>query len=245
MEGNGYISLHRQILENPVSNKPNYLAVWIYLLLKANYKPKKIIWNNEKIDLKAGQFIGSILQIAGHFSLSTGTITYILDFFEKEGMLKRQSTKKFTLFEILNYEKYQKVENKRAEETLDNKGFEAGQESIVENKLKTNRKQIETTNKDNKDNKETIVQNEFERFWNLYDKKVSKEKSIKLWKKLKAEDKQEIFRTLPEYVKATPDKQYRKNPDTYLRNKSWKDEIPSYSQQQNKSNNHFVTTNLN
>lgn len=102
------------------------------------------------------------------------------------------------------------------------------------------------TKKEIKENiKKDIVQNEFERFWNLYDKKVSKEKSFKLWKKLKAEDKQEIFRTLPEYVKATPDKQYRKNPDTYLRNKSWKDEIPLYPQQQNKSNNHFVTTNLN
>lgn len=245
MEVNGYISLHRQILENPLSNKPNYLAVWIYLLLKANYKQKRIIWNNETIELKPGQFIGSILQISTHFSLSTGTITYILDFFEKEGMLRRTSNKRFTLFEILNYHKYQKVEIKQSEEIPDNKGFEAGQESIVENKLKTNRKQIETTNKDNKNNNIYIVQNEFERFWNLYDKKVSKDKSFKLWIKLKAEDKMKIFETLPLYVKATPDKQYRKNPDTYLRNKSWKDEILTYSQQYQKNENHFVTTNLN
>lgn len=245
MEGNGYISLHRQILENPLSNKPNYLAVWIYLLLKANYKQKKIIWNNETIELKPGQFIGSILQISSHFSLSTGTITYILDYFEKEGMLKRTSNKRFTLFEILNYHKYQKVENKQHLETLDNKELESGQGAKVENKLKTNRKQIETTNKDNNDNKETIVQNEFEHFWNLYDKKVSKEKSFKLWKKLNAEDKREIFKILPNYVKATPEKQYRKNPDTYLRNKSWKDEIPSYPQHYQKDENHFVTTNLN
>lgn len=245
MEGNGYISLHRQILENPLSNKPNYFAVWVYLLLKANYKPKKIIWNNELIEIKPGQFVGSILQISSHFSLSTGTITYILDFFQKEGMLKRQSTKKFTLFEILNYNKYQKVENKRTLEILDNKELGSGQSAEVENKLKTNRKQIETTNKDNKDNKETIVQNEFERFWNLYDKKVNKKKSFKLWKKLNAEDKINIFETLPLYVKSTPDKHYRKNPDTYLRNESWKDEILTYPQQYQKNGNHFVTTNLN
>jgi len=102
-----------------------------------------------------------------------------------------------------------------------------------------------TKKENNKENINTSVQNEFERFWNLYDKKVSKEKSFKLWKKLKAEDKQEIFRTLPEYVKSTPDKQYRKNPDTYLRNKSWKDEILTYPQQYQKNENHFVTTNLN
>lgn len=38
-------------------------------------------------------------------------------------------------------------------------------------------------------------------------------------------DKEEIFATLPNYIAATPDKQYRKNPDTYLNNKSWQDEI--------------------
>lgn len=96
-----------------------------------------------------------------------------------------------------------------------------------------------------KENINTIVQNEFERFWNLYDKKVSKEKSFKLWIKLKTEDKMKIFETLPLYVKSTPDKQYRKNPDTYLRNKSWKDEILTYPQQYQKNENHFVTTNLN
>ncbi len=245
MEGNGYISLHRQILENPLSCKPNYLAVWIYLLLKANYKPKKIIWNNETIDLKPGQFIGSILQISEHFSISTATVSYILNYFESEGMLKRKSTKKFTLFEIINYDKYQKVENRKSSESIENKGLGSGQGAEVENKLKTNRKQIETTNKDNKDNNISIVQNEFERFWNLYDKKVSKEKSFKLWKKLKTEDKREIFKSLPEYVKATPDKQYRKNPDTYLRNKAWKDEIPSYTQHYQKNENYFNTTHLN
>jgi len=242
MEGYGYIALHRQLLENPLSNKPNYLAVWIYLLLKANYKGKEFIWNNKKIELKPGQFIGSILQISKHFSISTGTVSYILNYFESEGMLKRKSTKKFTLFEIRNYDKYQKVENRKTFKAIDNKGLEAGKGIEVENKLKTNEKQIETTNKDNKENNKSIVQNEFERFWNLYDKKVSKEKSIRLWKKLKAEDKQEIFRTIQEYVKATPDKQYRKNPDTYLRNRAWEDEI---TQQQNKNNNQFVTTNLN
>ena len=136
MEANGYISLHRQLLENPLSNKPYYLAVWVYLLLKANYKQKKIIWNNEAIELQPGQFIGSILQISQHFGISTGTVSYILNYFEAEGMLKRKSTKKFTLFAIMNYERYQKVENKKSSETIDNKELGSGQVAEVENKLK-------------------------------------------------------------------------------------------------------------
>ena len=34
-----------------------------------------------------------------------------------------------------------------------------------------------------------------------------------------------IFETLPEYVNSTPDKKFRKNPETYLNNCSWNDEI--------------------
>lgn len=130
----GFIALHRKLLDNAICAKPNYLAVWIYILLRANYKEKDIIWNNKKVTLKRGQFIGSISKIAKHFNLSTGTVSYILDYFISERMLERSSTFKFTLFTVLNYDVYQKVER------------------FSESKLKANRKQIETDNKDNKDN---------------------------------------------------------------------------------------------
>lgn len=65
----------------------------------------------------------------------------------------------------------------------------------------------------------------FEVFWNLYDKKVGKEKSIKLWEKLSGRDKNACMEYIPRYKQAQPDKKYRKNPETFLRNKSWKDEL--------------------
>ncbi|HZK19359.1 MAG TPA: hypothetical protein VFC68_01400 [Treponemataceae bacterium] len=66
---------------------------------------------------------------------------------------------------------------------------------------------------------------EFEKFWDLYDKKVDKKATFKRWKKLKQEDKDKIFQTLPDYIKSTPDVKFRKNPTTYLNNESWNDEI--------------------
>ena len=65
----------------------------------------------------------------------------------------------------------------------------------------------------------------FEAFWKAYDKKVAKEKSMKLWHKLSKKEKAECMAYVPHYVEASPDKQYRKNPDTFLRNKCWHDEI--------------------
>jgi len=65
----------------------------------------------------------------------------------------------------------------------------------------------------------------FNKFWNLYDKRTSKSKSLKLWNKIKPELYETIFQHVINYVKSTPDKQYRKHPDTYLRNECWNDEI--------------------
>jgi hypothetical protein len=65
----------------------------------------------------------------------------------------------------------------------------------------------------------------FIQFWDLYDKKVDRGAALKLWNRLSKVDKSEILAYVPLYVKATPDKQYRKNPVTFLRHKSWKDEL--------------------
>jgi hypothetical protein len=65
----------------------------------------------------------------------------------------------------------------------------------------------------------------FDEFWNLYDKRVGRAKCEKLWSKLTAKEKRDCIQYVPLYVQAQPDKQYRKNPETFLRNKSFYDEI--------------------
>jgi hypothetical protein len=66
----------------------------------------------------------------------------------------------------------------------------------------------------------------FELFWNTYNKKVGdKTKIERKWKKLANKDQETILDYLPKYITATPDKKFRKNPETFLNNKSWKDEI--------------------
>ena len=65
-------------------------------------------------------------------------------------------------------------------------------------------------------------------FWNLYDKKVGKDACLKLWRRLPKRERKLILEYVPLYVKACPDKKYRKNPSTFLRQKAWYDElIPS------------------
>lgn len=66
----------------------------------------------------------------------------------------------------------------------------------------------------------------FEQFWDEYDKKVGKRSKIETkWNKLTNQQREAAIKHIPLYKLAQPDKRYRKNPETYLNNEAWNDEI--------------------
>jgi len=89
---------------------------------------------------------------------------------------------------------------------------------------------IKDKNKEKEKIKKLWLENQFELFWGMYDKKVDKDKAKPKFMALKQSDIERIFQTLPDYVKSTPDPKYRKNPATYLNNKSWNNEIIAKSE---------------
>lgn len=68
-------------------------------------------------------------------------------------------------------------------------------------------------------------ENLFTQFWIMYDKKRDLNKCKKAFMNLKQTEIDLIFQHLPDYIAATPNKKYRKDPLRYLTNKSWNDEI--------------------
>ncbi len=84
-----------------------------------------------------------------------------------------------------------------------------------------------TKNK-NKNDKEVTVDNAlfmFDEFWDMYGKKRGRPKCETLWKKLSGVDVGLIFDNLPSYILSEPDKQYRKDPERWLKNECWNDEV--------------------
>lgn len=65
----------------------------------------------------------------------------------------------------------------------------------------------------------------FDEFWSTYDKSVDKQKCKTKFEKLSHEVKLKIKEVLPLYIQSTPDKQYRKNPQTWLNGQCWNDEV--------------------
>jgi len=79
----GWISLHRQIVEWEWYNEPNTFRLFIHLLLKANHKPKK--WKGKTIE--AGELVTGRKQLANEITIKT--------------------TNKYSLISINNWSKYQ------------------------------------------------------------------------------------------------------------------------------------------
>ena len=95
---------------------------------------------------------------------------------------------------------------------------------------------MENEDKDeNEDINKTEIYPTFDDFWDEYDKKVGKKPKVKKeWDKLNYDTKNLIMEYIPYYKQAQPNKKYRKNPETFLNNESWNDEIIT---DENRNNN--------
>lgn len=72
---------------------------------------------------------------------------------------------------------------------------------------------------------EVMVWPTFDDFWDLYEKKVDRKVCEPKWDKLKQPEKEAIMGHVPMYKLSQPDKQFRKDPETYLNRRSWENEI--------------------
>jgi hypothetical protein len=76
------------------------------------------------------------------------------------------------------------------------------------------------------DERRIVMSKKFEVFWDLYDKKTgSRDNARKLFMKLSDRELQAVKTHLPGYLRDTPDKKFRKDPERYLRHKIYKTEL--------------------
>ena len=108
--------------------------MWIVLLLKANHKETKMIWNNNLIVIKEGQFITGRKELSKASGIPESTIEDILKYFEISEQIQQQKTTKYRLITIINWKDYQNTDNKAT----------------------TKQQQSDTNKNDNKDKNDTI-----------------------------------------------------------------------------------------
>jgi DNA-binding PadR family transcriptional regulator len=116
----GYIKLHRKILDNGVFADAELLKVFVWCILKANTS-SNIIFGRK---VSVGQFITGRITASEELYIKPSTIYKRLQKLKKQGYIDISSNTKNTLITVINYKSYQlhsKSKVKRNLETVSNK----------------------------------------------------------------------------------------------------------------------------
>lgn len=111
----GWIKFYREVLDKTIwknsTGKQN--AILSTILLLANHEQNEWEWKGKKYYVKPGQFITSLSSIAKYSGkdVSIQNVRTALKRLEKLGFLTNESTKQSRLITIVNWEKYQGVNN--------------------------------------------------------------------------------------------------------------------------------------
>lgn len=121
----GWIKLHRKLLENPIFNDPHLLKLWVYCLLKATHKERKQIVGKQMVELQPGQFVTGRFILAEEYNkgakpkdiVSDRTLWRWLKFLEECEFLSIKSTTKYSVVTINNWDKYQENDQQNVQQT--------------------------------------------------------------------------------------------------------------------------------
>lgn len=213
---NGFTKIPNAISEQPWATNPTTVYLYTWLSLHAD---------------KNGQVMTSRADLAERTGLTERQLRTALEKLLATKYVTKQSTKlptKFaTVLTITYLASYKGAKNKNdqvnvqvSDQVNDQpRAYKNDNINIISMK----------TEKENSSIEESKKELSFEVFWKLYDKKVGKTKAQKLYDALSVEDRKAAIDYIPLYKQSRPDKQYRKNPETFLRNRAWEDELINYA----------------
>jgi len=199
----GWISLHRKLLDNPIFCNPDLLRLWIWCLLKATHKKHQQMVGLRVVELDPGQFIFGRKSASKELGYSENKTYRLLKTLEELKNISVNSNNKFSVVTIVNWQFYQS-------ENTDNR-------QQIDNKQTTNRQQIDTNNNVNNVNK-YIYSDFVKKMLPIYPgKKVKAVRDKKLPKILDKYSEDEILRVVNRYASevAGKEQQYILNESTF------------------------------
>lgn len=113
----GYIKLWRSMLNWEWHDDPNTLSVYIHLILSANIE--EAMWHG--ITVKRGDVVSSYAKICSQTGLNLRQARTAIKHLETTGEVTRSSYSKFTVFTLINYDKFQTSTSKT---TSDRQGID-------------------------------------------------------------------------------------------------------------------------
>lgn len=219
---NGFISLHRSLLNWEWYDDVNTKILFIHLLLTVNYEKK--VWHGITID--RGQRICSIATLADELHISNKAIRTALNHLKQTGEVASTGTNKYSLVTVVKYNDYQdkdRLKGKQKGEQDANEGQAKGEQNANEGQQR---------NKANNENKaNNLINTMFAEFWQSYPKKTAKAQAEKSFAKINPD--RELLNTILKAVEEQKrskqwlkdEGQYIPMPATWLNQRRWEDVV--------------------
>ena len=222
-----YIKLHRKFLEWEWYRNEHTKNLFIHCLLKANWKESKFEGNV----IQRGSFVSSIDILASETGLTSDEVRTAIKHLICTGEITKQSTNKYTVFSVVNYDLYQPVSQ------AEPKQAPSYSQSIPNNRRNKEYKEINNIcapeSHDSNFDKEEQLQKDFEIIYALYPKKRGKTVAFtnyKQWVSKAGKDvggkryrltNRQIYLAVKKYIRqqeesGQDDYQYWKNFDTLM-----------------------------
>ena len=106
MSENGWIKIHRKIVNNWIWENPDYFRAWIDILLMVNHQEKKITINGKLVTIKRGEKLTSIVKLADRWHWSRNRVKRFLDLLEQDAMCTTNRSAFGTTLKVSNYAEY-------------------------------------------------------------------------------------------------------------------------------------------
>lgn len=225
-----YIKIFRGILEWEWWHDINTFRLFIYILLKANWKDST--WKG--IEVKRGSFISSLDKLAEDTDLTRDEVRTALKHLTKTKEITTHSTRKYTVFSVVNYDLYQSNPTQITTQIPDKSHtIPLLIPSIEEKKeIKNNKNHCASEPHDLPQDKDAQLRKDFEVIYGIYPKKKGKTVAFanyKLWvttgkdvsgRKYRLTNRQ-IYLAVKKYIRqqeeaGQDDYQYWKNFDTLM-----------------------------
>lgn len=150
----GYINLHRTLLDSMIFSSQTGLKIWIWLLLKASYRKRyvslKIGKGETTVTIERGQLIYGRHKAEEELCIDGSAVYRWMKKLEENGMILIESNNQYSIITICNYDTYQ-AGNETDEQPMNNQ--RTTNEQPMNSRRTADEQQMNTYNKDNKDNK--------------------------------------------------------------------------------------------
>ena len=157
---NGWIKLHRKIIDSAVFENPKILKLWIWCLCKASHKGYESMVGNQIVVLQEGQFIFGRKKASSELKIKESMVYKYIKLLEKLEMINIKSNNKFSIITIEKWAFYQfdnDEEQQQKEQQRNNKGTTKEQQRNTNKNVKNVKNVKEIIYSDVPDLNEAII----------------------------------------------------------------------------------------